>query len=60
MGVREERCLQPTHSNEEDLRNRLQAFGTITPAMVRASKLNLLRHAQLCLEKNGGHFEHLL
>jgi hypothetical protein len=51
---------RPIH-NEEDLRNRLQeAFGTITPEMVRASKLNLLRRAQLCLEMNGGHFEHLL
>jgi hypothetical protein len=60
MGVREKRCLQPTHSYEEDLRNRLQgAFGTITPEMVRASKLNLLRRAQLCLEMNDGHFEDL-
>jgi hypothetical protein len=52
---------RPIH-NEEDLRNRLwqEAFGTITPEMVRASKLNLLRRAQLCLEMNGGHFEHLL
>jgi hypothetical protein len=51
---------RPIH-NEKDLRNRLQeAFGTITPEMVRASKLNLLRRAQLCLEMNGGHFEHLL
>jgi hypothetical protein len=51
---------RPIH-NEEDLRNRLQeAFRTITPEMVRASKLNLLRRAQLCLEMNGGHFEHLL
>jgi hypothetical protein len=51
---------RPIH-NEEDLRNRLQeAFGTITSEMVRASKLNLLRRAQLCLEMNGGHFEHLL
>jgi hypothetical protein len=51
---------RPIH-NEEDLRNRLhEGFGTITPEMVRASKLNLLRRAQLCLEMNGGHFEHLL
>jgi hypothetical protein len=51
---------RPIH-NEEDLRNRLQkAFATITPEMVRASKLNLLRRAQLCLQMNGGHFEHLL
>jgi hypothetical protein len=51
---------RPIH-NEEDLRNRLQeAFGTITPEMVRASKLNLLRRAQLCLEINGGHFERLV
>jgi hypothetical protein len=51
---------RPIH-NEEDFRNRLQGvFGTITPEMVRASKLNLLRRAQLCLEMNGGHFEHLL
>jgi hypothetical protein len=47
MGVREKRCLQ-------------EAFGTITPEMVRASKLNLLRRAQLCLEIKGGHFEHQL
>jgi hypothetical protein len=61
MGVREKRYLQPTHSYEEDLRNRLEeAFGTITPEMVRASKLNLLRRAQLCIEMNGGHFEHFL
>jgi hypothetical protein len=51
---------RPIH-NEEDLRNRLQdTFGTITPEMVRASKLNLLQRAQLCLEMNGGHFERLL
>jgi hypothetical protein len=50
----------PIH-NEEDLRNRLQgSFGTITPKMVRASKLSLLQRAQLCVEMNGGHFEHLL
>jgi hypothetical protein len=48
---------RPMHK-EEDLRNRLQeAFGTITAEMVRACKL---RRAQLCLEMNGGHFEHLL
>jgi hypothetical protein len=51
---------RPIH-NEEDLRNRLEeAFGTITPEMVRGSKLKLLRRAQLCLEMNDGHFEHLL
>jgi hypothetical protein len=51
---------RPIH-NEEDLRNRLQeAFGTITPEIVRASKLNLLRRAQLCLEMNGRNFQHLL
>jgi hypothetical protein len=35
-----EKCYlhRPIH-NEEDIRNRLQAFGTITPEMVRASKL---------------------
>jgi hypothetical protein len=51
---------RPIH-NEEDLRNRLQgALGTITSEMVRTSKLNLLRRAPLCLEMNGGHFQHLL
>jgi hypothetical protein len=64
MGVCTRKTLFTTDqfiTRKEDLRNRLQEdFGTITPEMVRASKLNLLRRAQLCREMNGGHFEHLL
>jgi hypothetical protein len=37
-----------------------EAFATITPEMVTNSKLNLLRLARLCLQMNGGHFEHFL
>jgi hypothetical protein len=44
---------RPIH-NEEDLRNRLQeVFETITPEMVKTSKLSLPRRAQLRIEMNG-------
>jgi hypothetical protein len=46
---------------EEKLRGRIQeAFATITPEMVTNSKRSLLRRARLCLQMNGGHFEHSL
>lgn len=48
-------------NTEEELRNRIQeAFATITPQMITDSKLSLLRRARLCLEMDGGHFEHRL
>jgi hypothetical protein len=37
-----------------------EAFATITSEMVTNSKLSLLRLAWLCLQMNGGHFEHFL
>jgi hypothetical protein len=37
-----------------------EAFATITPEMVTNSELSLLRLARLCLQMNGGHFEHFL
>lgn len=51
---------QPINT-EEELRNRIQqAFATCTPQMITDSKLSLLRRARLCVQMNGGHFEHLL
>jgi hypothetical protein len=48
-------------ATEEQLRGRLkETFATITPEMVTNSKLSLLRQARLCLQMNGGHFDHLL
>jgi hypothetical protein len=48
-------------ATEEQLRGRVQeAFATITPEMITNSKLSFLRLARLCLQMNGGHFEHLL
>jgi hypothetical protein len=48
---------------EEQLRGRIQeafAIQLCTPEMVTNSKRSLLRRARLCLQMNGGHFEHLL
>jgi hypothetical protein len=51
----------PIDTEEQQLKGRIQeAFATITPEMVRNSKRSLLRRARLCLQMNGGHFEHLL
>jgi hypothetical protein len=51
---------QPIYT-EEQLRGCIQeAFATITSEMVINSKRSLLRWARLCLQMNGGHFEHLL
>lgn len=47
---------------EADLRARIQdALGSVTTEMItNATTRSLLRRAQLCLQMNGGHFEHLL
>ena len=46
---------------EEQLRVRIEeAFASLTPQMILDSKLSLLRRARLCIQMNGGHFEHLL
>ena len=48
-------------NNVQELRDRIdEAFATITPEMLQRSRENLIRRAQLCIEMNGGHFEHLL
>jgi hypothetical protein len=48
-------------NTEGELRDRIQdSFATITPQMIMDSKLSLLRRARLCLEMNGGHFDHVL
>jgi hypothetical protein len=49
-------------NSEADLRVRIQeAFVSVTEEMItNATTRSLLRRAQLCIEMNGGHFEHLL
>lgn len=47
--------------DEVNLVNRiLDAFRTITPAMLERVQTNILRRAHLCIEVNGQHFEQLL
>lgn len=38
----------------------MESLGTITPEMLRSACANLIKRAQLCIEMEGGHFEHLL
>lgn len=48
-------------NNREELHERIiEAIATITPEMVTNATNNLLRRAQLCIQCDGGHFEHLL
>jgi hypothetical protein len=49
-------------NSETDLRVRIQeAFVSVTEEMItNATTRSLLRRAQLCIQMNGGHFEHLL
>jgi len=48
-------------NNREELNEKIiEAFATITPEMLRNTQQNLIRRAQLCLQCDGGHFEHLL
>lgn len=45
----------------EDLDVRLQAaYQTLTPAMIQISIGSIVRRAELCIEQQGGYFEHLL
>ncbi|CAH1383579.1 unnamed protein product [Tenebrio molitor] len=48
-------------NSEADLRVRIQeAFVSVTEEMItNATTRSLLRRAQLCIQMNGGHFEHL-
>lgn len=47
--------------NLENLRNRItEVCRQITPYMLQKARRNLLRRARLCVQNNGGHFEHLL
>jgi hypothetical protein len=49
-------------NSEADLRVRIQeAFVSVTEEMItNATTRSLLRRTQLCIQMNGGHFEHLL
>jgi hypothetical protein len=49
-------------NSETDLGVRIQeAFVSVTEEMItNATTRSLLRRAQLCIQMNGGHFEHLL
>jgi hypothetical protein len=49
-------------NSEADLRVRIQeAFISVTEEIItNATTRSLLRRAQLCIQMNGGHFEHLL
>jgi hypothetical protein len=49
-------------NSEADLRVRIQeAFVSVTEEMIiNVTTRSLLRRAQLCIQMNGGHFEHLL
>lgn len=48
-------------NSREELQNRIvEAFASINEEMVRNAQENLLRRARLCVQCNGGQFEHLL
>ncbi|KAL1516367.1 hypothetical protein ABEB36_000286 [Hypothenemus hampei] len=48
-------------ANEAELINRITAaFATGTPAMLELIQGNIVRHARLCIEVHGQHFENLL
>lgn len=45
----------------EELDARLNAaYQTVTPATIQRSIASIVRRAQLCIEQQGGYFEHLL
>lgn len=48
-------------NTREELEGKIiEAIATITQEMITKTTNSLLRRAQLCIECNGGHFEHLL
>lgn len=47
-------------NNLDDLEDRIvEALATVTPEMIQRAVLDLSRRARLCLQMEGGHFEHL-
>lgn len=47
--------------NREELEGRvIEAFAIVTPEMLRNAQQSLLQRARLCIQCDGGHFEHLL
>ncbi|RZB39881.1 hypothetical protein BDFB_010320, partial [Asbolus verrucosus] len=58
--IKEQTYRQPVHTLVE-LVNRINgAIETITTEMISSSLESLVRRAHICLQVNGGHFEHLL
>jgi hypothetical protein len=48
-------------NNLEELNDRIhEALAAVTPNMIRLARENLIKRARLCLDMEGGHFEHLL
>ena len=50
----------PINTVEELNYRIIEAFAIITPEMLERSRQSFIRRAQLCIEMDGGHFEHLL
>lgn len=49
------------NSREELQEKIIEAFATITPEMLRNTQQSVIRrNTQLCIQCNGGHFEHLV
>ncbi|XP_039310588.1 uncharacterized protein LOC120358899 [Solenopsis invicta] len=50
----------PINTVEELNYRIIEAFANITPEMLERLKQSFIRRAELCIEMDGGHFEHLL
>lgn len=48
-------------NNEEELKEYIKkALDTLTPELIRRSIANLIKRVHLCIQEEGGHFQHLL
>jgi len=51
---------EQVHDRAELVNRIIEAFALVTPEKINGAVRSLLRRARLCIECNGGHFEHLL
>ena len=55
-----EKHLEPPQNLQELDEGIEEANQSITPEMIQEATQNIIKRARLCVEVNGGHFEHLL
>jgi hypothetical protein len=61
MGHLKEIAYKDNPRTQNDLKKAIsQAINDITPTMVRGLSGSVRNRVQLCLQENGGHFQHLL